>query len=163
MITIDPNEAMYKAFEPKLVNRFILYMDGIPSYLIKAVNGIGFEQGEVILNHINTYRKVKGSKLKWADVTLTLFDPITPSGSQLVMNWVRDHHKTLTGIAGYSDEYKRNLVVNILGPHTDIVGEWIIRGAFIKSAKFGDWNWDTDDAAQNIELTLGMDDQIHNF
>ncbi len=160
---IDPNELMYTAFEPKLVNRFILYFRHIPSYMMKAVDGIGFEQGEVVLNHINSYRKVKGSRLKWNDVTLDLFDPITPSGSQGVMEWVRMHHETLTGRAGYSDMYKENLTINILGPVGDVVGEWIIKGAFIKSSNFGSWNWDTEDEAQNISLTLGMDAMVHNF
>ena len=32
---IDPTEAMFTAFEPKTQNRFIMYIDGIPAYLIK--------------------------------------------------------------------------------------------------------------------------------
>jgi hypothetical protein len=162
-VIIDPNELMYTAFEPKIKNRFILYMDGFPSYMVKAVNGIGFEQGEIILNHINSYRKVKGSRLKWNDVTLKLFDPITPSGTQIVMDWVRLHHETVTGRAGYSDMYKKNLTVNILGPIGDVVGEWIIKGAFIKGSNMGDWDWDVEDEAQEVEFTVGMDAMIHNF
>ena len=32
MAVLDPNEIFYTAFEPKQQNRFILYVDGIPSY-----------------------------------------------------------------------------------------------------------------------------------
>jgi hypothetical protein len=74
------------------------------------------------------YRKVKG-KTTWSDLTMTLFDPITPSGAQAVMEWVRLHHESVTGRDGYSDFYKKDLTIDILGPVGDIVSEWVIKGA----------------------------------
>ena len=88
MAVLDPNEIFYTAFEPKQANRFILYMDGMPSYVIKGVSPVTLNQGIVTLNHINVERKIKG-KSTWQNVTLTLFDPITPSGAQATMEWVR--------------------------------------------------------------------------
>ena len=64
MPVLDANEIMFTAFEPKVQNRFIMYIDGIPSYLIKSATAPGFEAGEIILDHINVYRKVKG-KVRW--------------------------------------------------------------------------------------------------
>ena len=93
MAVLDPNEIFFTAFEPKVANRFIMYVDGFPSYIIKGISGLGFAQDEIVLNHINTYRKVKG-KLRWNDITMQLFDPITPSGAQAVMEWVRLHHES---------------------------------------------------------------------
>ena len=84
MAVVNPNEIFYTAFEPKQANRFILYMDGMPSYIIKGVSAVTLNQGIVTLNHINVERKVKGKSV-WQDVTMTLFDPITPSGAQAVM------------------------------------------------------------------------------
>ena len=162
MAVLDPNEIFYTAFEPKQSNRFIMYIDGIPSYTIKQVSAITYEQGEVILNHINVYRKIKG-KTKWSDLTLTLFDPITPSGAQAVMEWVRLYHESVTGRDGYSDFYKKDLTFNVLGPVGDIVSEWIIKGAFIKGGNFGEYNWDTENQAVNISLTIGMDYCVLNF
>ena len=147
MAVLDPNEIFFTAFEPKQANRFILYMDGIPSFIIKGVSAISLTQGEVILNHINILRKVKGKSV-WNDVTMTLFDPITPSGAQAVMEWVRLGHESVTGRDGYSDFYKKDLVVNVLGPVGDIVSEWILKGAFIKEATFGEYNWDTENEAK---------------
>ena len=40
MAILNPNEIFYTAFEPRLTNRFILYMDGIPSYLVKGMGAI---------------------------------------------------------------------------------------------------------------------------
>ena len=162
MAVLDPNEIFFTAFEPKVQNRFILYVDGIPSYTIKAVSAVSFDSGEIILNHINVYRKIKG-KVRWADLTLTLFDPITPSGAQAVMEWVRLGHESVTGRDGYSDFYKKDLTIDILGPVGDIVSEWVIKGAFIKSANFGEYNWDNDTAVQNISMVLGMDYCVLNF
>ena len=162
MAVLDPNEIFFTAFEPKQQNRFILYMDGIPAYIIKGVNAVSLTQDTVTLNHINVQRFVKG-KSKWGTIQMTLFDPITPSGAQAVMEWVRLHHESVTGRDGYSDFYKKDLTFNVLGPVGDIVSEWIIKGAFIKSAKFADLNWDTDAEAQNITLNIGMDYCVLNF
>jgi hypothetical protein len=162
MAILDSNEIFFTAFEPKVQNRFIMYVDGIPAYLIKGISSVGFSQDEIILNHINVYRKVKG-KLKWNDLTMTLFDPITPSGAQAVMEWVRLHHESVTGRDGYSDMYKKDLRIDVLGPVGDIVSEWVIKGAFIKTGEFGEYNWDTDNAAQNLTVTLGMDYCVLNF
>jgi hypothetical protein len=43
MSVLDPNEIFYTAFEPKQTNRFILYIDGIPSYLVKGMGAVSLE------------------------------------------------------------------------------------------------------------------------
>ena len=139
-----------------------MYVDGFPSYMIKAISGLGFDQGEIKLNHINIYRKIKG-KMSWNDVTVTLYDPITPSGAQAVMEWTRLHHESVTGRDGYSDFYKKDVVIDIIGPVGDIVSEWVLKGAFIKTADFGEYNWDTEAEAQSLTMTLGMDYCVLNF
>ena len=162
MAVLNPNEIFFTAFEPKQANRFILYMDGIPSFMIKALSAVTLNQGIVTLNHINVERKVKG-KSTWQDVTMTLFDPITPSGAQAVMEWVRLHHESVTGRDGYSDFYKKDLTLNVLGPVGDVVSEWVIKGALITEATFGDYSWDTVDEAKEISLTVQPDYCVLNF
>ena len=162
MAVLDPNQIFYTAFEPKQANRFVLYMDGMPSYLLKQVSAVTLQQGVVTLNHINVERKVKG-KSTWQNITMTLFDPITPSGAQATMEWVRLHHESVTGRDGYSDFYKKDLTLDILGPVGDIVSEWIIKGALITEANFGDYSWDTENAAQEIQITVQPDYCILNF
>ena len=162
MAVLNPNEIFFTAFEPKQANRFILYMDGIPSFMIKKVSAVTLEQGIVTLDHINVERKVKG-KSKWSDVTLSLYDPITPSGAQAVMEWVRLHHESVTGRDGYSDFYKKDLTVNVLGPVGDIVSEWILKGAFITNANFGDYDWSSADTAVELTFTVAIDYAVLNF
>ena len=161
MAVLDPNEIFFTAFEPKQANRFIMYIDGIPAYEIKGVGAVTLSQGTVPLNHINVVRNVKG-KTTWGTIQFTLFDPITPSGAQAVMEWVRLHHESVTGRDGYSDFYKKDITFNSLGPVGDKVEEWTLKGAFISSATFGDMDWATEDPV-TIELTLKYDYAILQF
>ena len=161
MAVLDPNEIMFTAFEPKVQNRFIMYIEGVPAYLIKSATAPGFEAGEIILDHINVYRKVKG-KVRWNDMTLNLYDPVTPSGAQAVMEWARLAHESLTGRDGYSDFYKKDITLDILGPVGDVIGEWIVKGAYVKTAGFGEYDW-ANDAAINLNVTIAMDYCILNF
>ena len=162
MAIINNNEMFFTAFEPKQANRFILYMDGVPTWMIKGVSAVSLTQGEVVLNHINVLRKVKG-KTVWGDVTMTLHDPISPSGAQVIMEWVRLSHESVTGRDGYSDFYKKDLVINALGPVGDVVAEWVLKGAFVKDANFGEYNWDTENTAINITMTLAIDYAVLNY
>ena len=158
---LSPNEIMYTAYEPKVANRFIMYIEGIPAYIVKAASRPSIDQGEVILDHINVERKLKG-KSRWQDVTITLYDPVVPSGAQAVMEWVRLHHESVTGRDGYSDFYKKDLTVNVLGPVGDVVSEWIIKGALITEATFGDYNYDAEGAIE-ISMTVQPDYCVLNF
>ena len=162
MAVLDPNEIFFTAFEPKQSNRFILYMDGIPSFMIKAMSAVTLSQGVVTLNHINVERKVKGKSM-WQNMTMTLFDPITPSGAQAVMEWIRLNNESVKGRDGYSDFYKKDLTIDVLGPVGDIVSEWILKGAFVVNTNFGEYNWDTVDTAVNIEVELSIDYAVLNF
>ena len=162
MPILDPSEIFFTSFQPKQANQFIMYVDGIPSYMIKGVSAVTLTQEEIVLNHINIYQKVKG-KSKWSDISMTLYDPITPSGAQAVMEWVRLHHESVTGRDGYQDFYKKRLTINVIGPVGDIISEWIIEGAFIKEANFGDYSWDTENQAQEIKLNIAMDYCVLNF
>jgi hypothetical protein len=162
MAVLDPNEIFFTAFEPKQANRFIMYIDGIPSYTVKGMSAVTITQGTVALNHINIQRFVKG-KSTWDPITFTLFDPITPSGAQAVMEWVRLHHESVTGRDGYSDFYKKDLTFNVLGPVVDVVSEWIIKGALITSANFGEYGWDTENTAVNITMTVQPDYCVLNY
>ena len=161
MSVLNSSEIMFRAFEPKVQNRFILYTDQIPAFMIKKVKAPSFEDTEIKLDHINTYRKIRG-KREWKDIELTLYDPITPSAAQSVMEWARLSYESVTGRAGYSDFYKKDLTINILGPVGDIVSEWIVKGAFIKSMSQGDFDWSADGAVE-LTLSLGLDYCILNY
>ena len=162
MAVLDPNEIFFTAFEPKVQNRFIMYVDGIPAFMIKGISEVSLTQGVVNLNHINVERKVKGKSV-WNNITMTLFDPITPSGAQAVIEWIRLSHESVTGRDGYSDFYKKDITINVLGPVGDVVSEWILKGAFPANVNWGAYSWDTVDAAVEITVEMAVDYCILNF
>jgi hypothetical protein len=158
---IDPSEIMFTPFEPKVKNRFIMYIEGIPAYLIRAANRPSITFEEIELNHINVKRYVKG-KGAWDTLEITLYDPIVPSGAQAVMEWVRLHKESVTGRDGYSDFYKKDITFNVLGPVGDKVEEWTLKGAFITDANFNELDYSSSDVV-DISLTLRYDYAILQF
>ena len=158
---VNEQELFFKAFEPKMANRFILYADGLPAYVIKGVARPTVTQDAKVLNHINVQRYVKGRTV-WGAINMTLFDPIVPSSAQSVMEWVRLHHESVTGRDGYADFYKKDLTINVLGPVGDKVEEWILKGCMITQATFGELNFDADDPMQ-VQVTVQPDLCILNY
>jgi len=158
---LEPQDIMFTPFEPKLKNRFIMQVDGINAYLIKAMARPTIESDEVVLEHMNVTRYVKG-KSRWQPIDITLYDPVVPSAAQQVMEWVRLSHESVTGRDGYADFYKKDVTFNLLGPVGDVVEEWELKGTYIQSANFGDLAFESSEAAE-ITLTLKYDYAILKF
>ena len=158
---VAEQELFFKAFEPKMANRFILYADGLPAYVVKGVARPSLTQDAKVLNHINVQRYVKGRSV-WGTISMTLFDPIVPSAAQSVMEWVRLHHESVTGRDGYADFYKKNIVFNVLDPVGATVEEWELKGAWIQTATFNDLDFSSSDPVE-ISVTLRYDYAILQF
>ena len=158
---LEFNKMFYTEFEPKMKNRYIMELDGIQAYMIKAAARPSINFETVKLDHINTYRKIQG-KGEWQDITITLYDPIVPSAAQAVMEWVRLGYESLTGRKGYADFYKKNIDFYMLGPVGDKIEQWKLKGAFIQAANFGDVSFDSNEPA-TIELTLSYDYAVLEF
>ncbi len=158
---IDPQDIMFTPFEPKVQNRFIMEIDGIPAYMIKTAQRPQIQFDEVVLEHMNVQRYVKG-KGKWQPLQITLYDPVVPSAAQAVMEWVRLGHESVTGRDGYSDFYKKDITFNVLGPVGDKVEEWTLKGSYIADAQFGELNFATSDPVE-ITLSLRYDYAILQF
>ena len=159
---LSQNDIFFRAFEPKTKNRFIMDIDGIPSYFVKTMNRPQITFEEIELNHINVKRYLKG-KGTWEPLEITLYDPIVPSGAQAVMEWVRLHHESVTGRDGYSDFYKKDITFNLLGPVGDKVEEWMLVGSFIQTANFNDLDFANGTDVADISLTLRYDYAILSF
>jgi hypothetical protein len=152
---LDSNEIFFTSFEPKMQNRFIMYIDGIPAYMIKASGRPSISNNPVTLDHINLKRYVKG-KSEWGTIEISLYDPVVPSAAQACMEWVRLAHESVTGRNGYADFYKKDIVINVLGPVGDKVEEWTLKGAFPENVNFGSMDWATGEPIM-VSMTLRMD------
>ena len=159
---LNADEIFFTPFEPKTKNRFVMYIEGIPSYFVKSMARPSITFEEIALNHINTTRYIKG-RGTWETLEVTLYDPIVPSGAQAVMEWVRLHKESVTGRDGYSDFYKKEIKFNLLGPVGDKVEEWVLKGAFLTAANFNDLSMDDGAAVADIALTIRYDYAILSF
>jgi len=159
---LNSNEIYYTNWEPKTKNRIILYADGIPSFIVKKCKRPTVKSEKKNLDYINTQRYYKG-KTTWDDITMELYDPIVPAGSQAVMEWVRLSHESVTGRDGYQDFYKKDLTLNTLGPVGDKVEEWTLKGAWVSQADFGEGDWSDSGEAFTIALTVSIDYAILQF
>ena len=52
--------------------------------------------------------------------------------------------------------YKKDFDISVLGPVGDKVENWKVKGAYIKTAQFGDMDWSVETQAE-IQLTIGLD------
>jgi len=158
---LEANEIFFTSFEPKVQNRFIMYIDGIPAYLIKSVARPSVNMNTIKMEHMNIYRKLKG-KAEWNDIEITMYDAVVPSAAQAVMEWVRLAHESVTGRDGYSDFYKKDVTINVLGPVGDKVEEWTLKGAFPSQVNFNGMDWATPDPVM-VNCTLSYDYAILQF
>ena len=158
---LEFDKMFYTNFEPKMKNRYVMEIDNIPSYLVKAMNRPTVQFETISLDHINVKRKLQG-KADWQDLTITLYDPIVPSAAQKVMDWIRLGHESITGRRGYADFYKKDITFYLLGPVGDKIEQWTLKGAFIQQANFGELDFSSNEVA-TIELTLSYDYAILEF
>ena len=136
-------------------NRFLLRFPsdlGIQEWWVLNCSRPGITQTSVEIPFMNTSNYVVG-RYNWEEINVTLRDPIGPSASQAVMEWVRLHSESVTGRQGYAVAYKRDLILEMLDPTGTAVSQWIIKEAFITSAKFSELDYAGDDVA-TIELNL---------
>jgi hypothetical protein len=159
---LNSNEIFWTAFEPKTQHRFIMYLDGVPSFVIRKVDRPKVSSERKALDHINLQRYYKGKTI-WQPVTMELYDPIVPSGAQAVMEWLRLSHESVTGRDGYMDFYKKDITVNVLGPVGDKVEEWTYKGAFPTDLDFQSVDWTNTGDPLGITVTLSYDYAILQY
>lgn len=160
--TLSVTDMLPNKFEPKRGQRWVLQIEGIDAFLIKTANRPTMTIQEIKIPFINSKRYVAGG-FEFETMSITLHDPIAPSGAQQVMEWVRTHFESVSGRAGYADFYKRDIQLKLLDPVGTVIELWDIKGAFIKSAKYGDLKYDGDTDIMQIDLTLRFDNCVLQF
>jgi hypothetical protein len=159
--TLSVNDMLPTKFEPLAKRRFVFAIEGIDSFLIKSAQRPTITTDEVPINWINSTRYVAG-KTTFGELSLTLHDPIAPSASQQVMEWIRLCFESVSGRSGYADFYKRDIQIKMLDPVGNVVQLWDIKGAFVKSANYGDLSYEGSDLAE-IQLTIRFDNSVIQF
>ena len=145
-------------YEPLRKNRWLLRFPsdlGIQEWWCKSAARPHIQQEGKSIEFLNTETYVVG-RYKWATIQVTLRDPIGPSASQAVMEWVRLHSESVTGRQGYAAGYKRDVELEMLDPTGVVVSKWILKNVMIDSVDFGQLDYSQDDLAE-ITMVLRMD------
>ncbi len=159
--TLGVGDMLPNKFEPKRKFRWVFAIEGIDAFLMKSANRPSVTIGEQTLEYINSKRYLAG-KMSYETISVTLYDPIAPSGAQQVMEWVRTHTESVSGRSGYADFYKRDCQLKMLDPVGTVVELWDLKGCFLTNAAFGDLDYATEDPT-DISLTIRFDNCVLQY
>ena len=145
-------------YEPLRKNRWLLRFPadlGIQEWWLESASRPSITQQETAIPFLNTSTYVVG-RYQWETIQVTLRDPIGPSASQAIMEWIRLHSESVTGRQGYAAGYKRDVELEMLDPTGVVVQKWILKNTMCTTANFNDLNYSTYDLA-SITITLRFD------
>lgn len=159
--TLNVSSMLPAKFEPKKKHRFLLAIEGIDAYLVKTAQRPTVTTEEIEIPFMNSHRYIAG-KTKFEAITITLHDPLAPSGAQQVMEWIRLHFESVSGRSGYADFYKRDIQLKMLDPIGTVVELWDLKGCFLTSVGFGDLSYAEGDLTE-ISLTVRYDNAVLQY
>lgn len=145
-------------YEPLRKNRFLFIFPsdlGIMEWWVSQGARPTITQNGVEIPFLNTSTWVVG-RYTWDKIQLTLRDPIGPSASQAVMEWIRLESESVTGRQGYAAGYKRNVELQMLDPTGVVVSKWILVNCMPLNTSFSDLSY-SDDGLAEITLELQPD------
>lgn len=154
---LDNNQMLANNYEPKRKFEWIYQMNGIDAMTAKTAARPKKEHEKITIDYINQKRYLAG-KAAWGVIRVELYDPISPSQTQKVMELMRLIHDDSTGRMGYSALYKQDFSLKMLGPDGMVVEKWTAKGAWITNVEFGDLDYSSSDA-----LTVAFDVQADNW
>ena len=145
-------------YEPKRNNRFIMRFPstlGINEWFVETAARPHISIVSVEIPFLNTSTYVAG-RFTWGELNVTFRDPIGPSASQALMEWVRLCAESVTGRMGYAAGYKKNVDLEMLDPTGVVVEKWIMEGTWMKDVNFNSLGY-TDDKIATATAQLRMD------
>ena len=145
-------------YEPLRQNRWLLRFPsdlGIQEWWCKSAKRPSIKQEGKAIPFLNTETYVVG-RYTWDSIQVTLRDPIGPSASQAIMEWVRLHSESVSGRQGYAAGYKRDVELEMLDPTGVVVSKWILKNCMLTAVNFGDLDYQSSDLS-TIQMTLRYD------
>lgn len=158
---LEVNQLLANSYEPKRKFRWILQIDGLDAYTMKTASRPQATFEEIVIDYVNTKRYVSG-KMSWNPITVTMQDPIAPSASQKIMDWLRNNYESLTGRMGFASFYKKDITLKLLDPQGTVVEWWDIKGAWPQDINWGDLDYASSDNAE-VSFSLRFDDAVLQF
>jgi len=149
--------------EPKRADRFLMYINGIPEWMISKTGKPSPKISVVKKQYLNHTFKYPG-KVEWESITFTLNDPVEPDASATLMNilWKSGYafpdapndHSTISkarAIAALG-----NVHIDTLGADGEVTERWRPVNAWISGFKLSDQDYAADEM-NNAEVTIEFD------
>tara|TARA_R110002110_G_scaffold19865_5_gene81380 strand:- start:57 stop:623 length:567 start_codon:yes stop_codon:yes gene_type:complete len=157
---------------PKRNFRFLVMLGADIVWWAKTVSTPSYDVAEVEHNFLDNKFYFPG-RVSWSDVSMTLVDPVSPDAVKKTNEYVIG--ATVAGGPNYKikDENAAKTTpltiskskavaalgtvnISILDPNGVQVEGWVLKNAWIKSAKYGDLDYSNDDL-RTIELSIRYD------
>tara|TARA_B100000989_G_scaffold272197_1_gene229460 strand:+ start:876 stop:1457 length:582 start_codon:yes stop_codon:yes gene_type:complete len=162
-----------KSLEPKRQFRWLLYIAGMPQFIVKNVKKPQFSVAATPHDFIN-YKFHFPGRVEWQDIQVTIVDPVQPDSTASLFN--------ILTAAGYvlPDKYtsqpneprtiSKEKFVDALGGQIQLVQfgantgaqeenvleRWVLNNPFLTSVDFGNLDYSSDDLV-NISMTIKYD------
>ena len=143
--------------EPKRKFRWLLYVDSVPSYIIKKVTKPTFTVSEVKHSFINHSFYYPG-RIEYNEIEFTLVDPVNEQAAQVLRTMITDSGYELpdTMNAEAPQTMTKRKSIDTLGEIkiAQIDGDgaevevWTLKGAWIKEINYGDLDYESDDLSE---------------
>ena len=145
-------------YEPKRQNRFILRFPsslGINEWFVESTSRPSIKMDPVEIQFLNTSTFVSG-RFTWNTINVKFRDPIGPSATQALMEWVRLHSESVTGRSGYAAGYKKDVDLELLDPTGVVIERWILQGCLLTNVNFGALGYSNNNLV-DIDATMQPD------
>ncbi len=161
------------SIEPKRSFRWLLYLSGMPQFIVKDVKKPGFSiasQAHTFLNYEFYYP----GKVTWTDVTFTIVDPVQPDSAASLVKVLESAGYVVpdqyTSQSGFPRTISKKAMVDSLGGQIKLVQfgansgdqeesvleEWTINNPARRPPSFGQLTYGSDDLV-SIGITLKYD------
>ena len=154
--------------EPKRKYRWILNFGGtigaIEQYLLKKVDKPSFDISETEHKYINHTFWYPG-RVTWNEIEMTLVDPVTPDASDKMFDVLKQSGYVFPLDPNTTQTISKANAVAALGEFSikqlgvsdgDFIEEWVLKNPWIKSVKFGELDYESDDLV-DITITVRYD------
>jgi hypothetical protein len=149
--------------EPKRQYRWVLYLGGMPTWIIKTVKKPSFtvtESPHQYLNHTFYYP----ARVQWNTIDITLADPVDPDASDSMLarlfaagyEYPLDAASTTTVSKVKANFALGEVKIVQLGAEGEAVETWSLTNSFITAIDFGTLDYASDEMV-NISATIRYD------
>ncbi|MDP3987001.1 MAG: phage tail protein [Nanoarchaeota archaeon] len=149
--------------EPKRQYRWVMFIGGIPQWVIKKTAKPNFKVTESVHKYINHTFHYPG-RVEWQPIEVILVDPIAPDASRTIMNIIKaagyhfpvDASDTSTMSKAKATAALGNVVIEQLDAEGNAVDQWQLINAWVSNVNMGQLDYEGDNMV-DITLTITYD------